>query len=62
MCHRLFLGWTFKEAIQPIENNLFTLEEDTRTIEFWCGLLGLDHNTTYLRLLRGEEMNNIVKE
>lgn len=67
--YRLSNGWTFEEALTPIESKEITFsvsdlkeDEETHTLEWWCGLLGLDKDKTYLRILRGEEFEDIVKE
>ena len=67
VCARLLLGWKFKEAIQPVELKLITFSssglkehEETQTLEWWCELLGLDKAPAYLRILRGESLEEIV--
>lgn len=61
-CSRLYSGWTFWEALQPIEQRGATIDGQSNTLEFWCRLLGLDEQFTYLRVLRGELFDNIVRE
>ena len=67
--NRLFRGWTIEEALQPIASLSISYstsdkEEDieTKTLEQWCCLLDLDKNQIYLRVLRGETFEDIVKE
>lgn len=67
--NRLYKGWTFQEALSDIASKQITFNPcnddkppDTQTLEFWCGLLGLDKDVTYLRMLRGESFENIVAE
>lgn len=69
LIYRLLDNWTIEEALQPIEKKLisFSIDNtgkppDTLTLDEWCGLLGLDRNTTYLRILRGESFESIVAE
>lgn len=66
---RISSGWTIAEALSGIENKIIVYSidsseqpPDTQTLEFWCGLLGLDKESTYLRILRGELFENLVKE
>lgn len=61
-CFRLYSGWTFLEALQPIEQRKFIVDEQTNTLEFWCKLLNLDEQSTYLKILRGETFENIIKQ
>ena len=61
-CFRLYSGWTFWEALQPIEQRKFIVDEQTNTLEFWCKLLNLDEQSTYLKILRGETFENIIKQ
>lgn len=65
---RLRKGWSFEEAIRPIKPLIVTFstsgekkDEETHSLAWWCGLLGLDKETTYLRILRGELFEDIVK-
>lgn len=64
---RLRAGWTFEEAIKPVKPLSITFstsgdkkDEETHSLEWWCDLLGLDNDQTYLKLLRGESFDNIV--
>lgn len=66
---RLMLGWLFEEAINPIAKKLITFNPDnsdkgteTFKLSFWCGLLGLDKEATYLRMIRGANFEDVVKE
>lgn len=66
---RLYKGWTFKEALSDISSKQITFNPcaddkppDTMSLEDWCGLLGLDKDVTYLRILRGESFETIVGE
>lgn len=66
---RLYLGWRFEEAIEPIEQKEITYstssekkDEETHSLAWWCELLGLeDKEAIYLRILRGERFEDIVK-
>lgn len=66
---RLYKGWTLEEALSDIASRQINFNPcddgkppDTQTLEFWCGLLSLDKDTTYLRILRGESFESIVAE
>lgn len=66
---RLGKGWTLIEALTPINKKLINFNPDNSDkgpmlmpLEHWCGLLGMDCDSTALRILRGEEFDNIVKE
>lgn len=56
------LGWTFEEAIQPIECLKITFEGEIKILHEWCDLLNLPEGKTYLRILRGESFEKIVYE
>ena len=60
--YRLYRGWTLKEALRCIENEVFEYNEDKLTLESWCDLLSLDKDTTYLRVVRGISLQRIVEE
>ena len=67
--YRLYRSWSIEEALTPIESKQITFsttyrkeDEETHTLEWWCGLLGLEKDKTYLRILRGESFEDIVKE
>lgn len=60
--NRLSNGWTFEEALRPIEKEVFEVEDSALTLYEWCCLMDLDHNTTYLRIIRGEKLDTIIKE
>ena len=55
-------GWEFGEAIQPIESKEISFEDETKILQDWCELFDLPKGKTYLRILRGELLENIVKE
>lgn len=66
---RLMLNWSFEEAISPIAKRLITFNPDntdkgpeTFKLSHWCGLLGLDKEDTYLRMIRGDTFDDIVNE
>lgn len=59
--NRLFSGWKFKEAIQPIEKKLFVYDEQTETLEWWCNFMELDKNSTYLEIIRGGSLKEIIE-
>jgi hypothetical protein len=58
--HRLNNGWTFEEALTPIESKEVTFDGETRSLRDWCGVLGLDESSTYLRILRGESLEEVA--
>ncbi len=59
---RLYNGWTLEEALIPIERKLITLDGHSEYLEDWCAILDLDSETTYLRIIRGEDIDSIVNE
>lgn len=66
---RIRKGWLFEEAIRPLKPLLITFstsgdkkDEETHPLEWWCELLDLDKDKTYLRLLRGESFESIILE
>lgn len=59
---RLYNGWTLEEALTPIEKKLITLDGHAEFLEDWCALLDLEPETTYLRILRGEDIDGIIDE
>ena len=60
--YRLYRGWTLKEALRCIENEVFEYNGDKLTLENWCDLMDLDKDTTYLRAVRGISLQRIVEE
>ncbi len=60
--NRLYKSWSFEESLQSIEKREIIFENEINTLEFWCDLFDLDKNQTYLRILRGENFEDIVKE
>lgn len=59
---RQLKGWTMEEATRPIEKEVFEFEGEKRTLYEWCGLMGLHHEDTYLRIIRGDKLADIIKE
>ena len=59
---RLYNGWTLEEALTPIERKLVTLDGHSEFLEDWCAILDLDPETTYLRVIRGDDIDSIVNE
>lgn len=55
-------GWSFSEAITPIEDLSIEYDGTRMTLQHWCDLLILKHNHVYLRILRGEKFEDIVCE
>lgn len=61
--YRMFgLGWSFEEAIQPIEFMSIVFDGETKTLQVWCDMLNLPLSKTALRILRGEAFEDIVAE
>lgn len=59
--HRIkVLGWSFENAIQPIELYPVTYNGVTLALLEWCWELKLPYNNTYLRFLNGESLESIV--
>ena len=58
--NRILNGWTFREALRPIEKEIFEFEGSKLTLYEWCCLMDLDQNTTYLRILRGEKLEDLI--
>lgn len=66
---RLFLGWTIKEALTMIDKReiIFSTtgnpkDNQIQTLKWWCDLLSIDNeNEIYLRVLRGEDFAEIIK-
>jgi hypothetical protein len=59
---RLCKGWTFEEAITPIQFLQVKYDEETKSLTDWCGLMSLDLDATAVRVLRGEELSKIIEE
>lgn len=59
---RQLAGWTMEEATRSIEKEVFEFEGEKRTLYEWCGLMGLHHEDTYLRIIRGHKLTDIIKE
>ena len=55
-------GWTFEEAITPIESMEVNYDGVTKTLHDWCDFFDLSPNHVYLRILRGEKFEKIVTE
>ena len=58
--YRLRKGWTFEEAIQPIEDKLITYDDTTNRLQDWCDLMDLDPLDTYIKILLGTPFEDIV--
>lgn len=59
---RQLRGWTLEEAMRPIEKEVYELDGTKLTLYEWCGLLQLHREDTYLRIIRGHKLEDIVKE
>lgn len=67
--NRLYKGWTIVEALSDIASRKITfnpctdgMPPETMSLDEWCGLLELDKDTSFLRILRGESFEVIVNE
>lgn len=60
--NRLYKGWTLEEALRPIEREVFEFDGSKLTLYEWCCLMDVDQDNTYLRIIRGEKFEDIVKE
>ena len=59
---RLYKGWSISEALEPIQEKSFSLDDQTLPLSVWCGVLGYeDVDKIYLRIIRGETLEDIVK-
>lgn len=61
VCNRLFLGWKFKEAIQPIEEMKLSYDGAEETLGAWCSLYSLDQDVVGLKILRGVSLKEIIE-
>ena len=59
---RLQRGWSFEEAILPVNSQSITFEEATHPLHVWCDMLELDFEDTCFRILKGEKFEDIVTE
>ena len=58
---RLRKGWTIEEALNLIQLQEIYLGGETKTLKEWCGVLGYeDPDKIYLRVIRGETLDQIV--
>lgn len=59
---RQLRGWSLEEALRPIEKEVFEVDGAILTLEQWCDLLAIHAEDTYLRIIRGHQLADIVKE
>lgn len=55
-------GWTMEEAVRPIEKEVFEYDGIQMTLFEWCELMGLHHEDTYFRIIRGHTLADIIAE
>lgn len=59
---RLYKGWSISEALESIQEKSVSLDDQILPLSVWCEILGYeDVDKIYLRIIRGETLEDIVK-